>query len=283
MSFAMRAHDIELVGDEGPVFGPVSFDVPATGITSLVGPSGSGRTALTLVLSGRMKPTQGTLEVLGHTDIATIQKITALAGVEQIDLLDRSVTVKEVLTENKAWASPWYKPRSRVTDADLEYYCRRIFGDRDLPPLNAYISQLAGIDKLLLRMSLAMHPAHQTPAEILLVDDLEQVPELATRMYLIDRLVALSEEIPVVVTSVNPINQLTRLAHSPAVPLAAEIQLNTDAGHVIPEHTGITWNADRTIDAMTAIAPHPFSTRSDMGRTARPHAPLTHNADDAEV
>ena len=83
-SYAVEAQDLELKGDEGKVFGPLSFAVPSQGLTNLLGKGGSGRTALALVLSGRMKPTGGSLSVLGESKPRPIRSRVAIAGVEQI-------------------------------------------------------------------------------------------------------------------------------------------------------------------------------------------------------
>ncbi|HIW95590.1 MAG TPA: ABC transporter ATP-binding protein [Candidatus Corynebacterium gallistercoris] len=229
MDVAVRAEGISLTGDEGKVFGPLDFTIPNQGLTSLLGSGGSGRTALALVLSGRMKITDGELEVLGMTKHSKIQKRVAIAGVDQIDFLDRSVKVKDVLTENKAWQKLWIQPVKKATEEDLENFCGYVYGDRSLPPLDAYISQLTNLDKLLIRISLALQPAHGTPAEMLVMDDLEQVREQGDRQVLLHILERISRDIPVVVNSVNPIDTITPVE---------TIELDTNLGHAIPEVTG---------------------------------------------
>lgn len=227
---AVIARELTLKGDEGTVFGPLNFDIPSMGLTNLTGSGGSGRTALALVLTGRMKPTSGALEVLGETKTGRIQRRVALAGVEQIDMLERSVTVRDVLTETLSWRKPWYAPLRPATEADLEELCTDIYGARDLPPLDAYISQLPNLDKLLLRICMSLHPAHGNQIDLLVMDDLEQVHEQTDRLILLEVLQRLSSDIPVVVNSVNPIDH-------PFSPQCI-IELDTNAGHAIPEHDG---------------------------------------------
>lgn len=227
---AVVAHGLSLSGDEGPVFGPLDCVIPAGGLTNLTGAGGSGRTALALVLSGRMKPSSGELTVLGETRRSHIQKRVAVAGIEQIDLLERSVTVRDVLNENKSWERPWWKFYSRSSEGDLHYYCQEVYGERDLPPLDSYISQLPALDKLLLRVSLALKPAHHHEIEMLIMDDLEQVHRFADREFLLHRLDELSERMTVVVNSVNPIDH--------CVTPRTVIELNTNEGHFVPANTG---------------------------------------------
>ena len=61
---AVIAEGIGINGDQGPVFGPLDFTIPGQGLTVLAGRRGSGRTALALAISGRMKVDSGRLEVL---------------------------------------------------------------------------------------------------------------------------------------------------------------------------------------------------------------------------
>ncbi|CAM2911686.1 ATP-binding cassette domain-containing protein [Corynebacterium jeikeium] len=230
-SLAVEAQDLELKGDEGRVFGPLSFAIPNQGLTNLLGKGGSGRTALALVLSGRMKPTGGSLSVLGESKPKAIRSRVAIAGVEQIDLLERSVTVQDVLTESLSWSKPWFMPVRKASQEDLERFCSHVYGDRDLPPLDAYISQLDNLDKIMLRISLALSPADNKPVELLIMDDIEQVHENDDRAILLQVLERLSQDIPVIVNSSNPIV-------GPVAPHKV-IEIDANAGHAHPIHTGL--------------------------------------------
>lgn len=235
-SLAVEAQDLELKGDEGRVFGPLSFAIPNQGLTNLLGKGGSGRTALALVLSGRMKPTGGSLNVLGESKPKPIRSRVAIAGVEQIDLLERSVTVQDVLTESMSWSKPWFMPMRKATQEDLERFCNHVYGDRDLPPLDAYISQLDNLDKIMLRISLALSPADNKPVELLIMDDIEQVHENDDRAILLQVLERLSQDIPVIVSSSNPIV-------GPVEPHKV-IEIDANAGHTHPIHTGLCEYSD---------------------------------------
>ena len=57
----VRVADLSLTGPEGPVFGPVDAAVWPAVLTAVVGPAGSGRSALLLALSGRMRGCAGTV------------------------------------------------------------------------------------------------------------------------------------------------------------------------------------------------------------------------------
>lgn len=211
-SLAVTAQGITLEGSEGLVYGPLDFQIPATGLVVLSGRGGSGRTALALTLSGRMKPSGGKLTVLGETKPTKIRLKVAIAGVEAIDQLDRDVRVKTVLNEHRAWSSLWIVWRPQVDQTYYENLCQPVFGDRRLPPLSAYISEIPALDRILLRIALALHPAHGRPIEMLVMDDLEQVHEDSDRQQLIDTLSRLATTMPVVVNAVNPLPDFPHIA-----------------------------------------------------------------------
>lgn len=229
---AVTAHNIELVCEEGKVFGPLNFTIPSTGLTILTGRAGSGRTALALCLAGRMKLTSGTLTVLGHTKLSQINKIVAIAGVDEIDALDRELTVRTILSEHRAWSKRWL---SWTTRADENYYrtlCADVFGDRDLPPLDAYVAQISPLDRLLIRISLALAPASRATIRMLVMDDLDQVVDTDERALLVHLLARIATRMPVIVNSQNPLPEHTE-------GLTTHIELFTDGHHLQPAHTGL--------------------------------------------
>ncbi|MER6950501.1 ATP-binding cassette domain-containing protein [Nonomuraea sp. NPDC000554] len=79
----------------------VSLEAGPGTLTVVAGPAGSGRTSLLLTLAGRMKPTAGALKVAGHTAPRAIRKAAALALVDGVTDLDRSLTVREHLRERR--------------------------------------------------------------------------------------------------------------------------------------------------------------------------------------
>ena len=57
----VQARGLEMAGRESMVFGPLDFDIPQGNIGVLTGQQGSGRSALLLALSGRLKGVKGHL------------------------------------------------------------------------------------------------------------------------------------------------------------------------------------------------------------------------------
>ncbi|WP_432549126.1 ATP-binding cassette domain-containing protein, partial [Kineococcus arenarius] len=66
VELAVRARDLTLRSGGRDVLTGVDVDVPVGSMLVVRGRTGSGKTSLLLTLAGRMRPTSGTLRVLGH-------------------------------------------------------------------------------------------------------------------------------------------------------------------------------------------------------------------------
>jgi energy-coupling factor transporter ATP-binding protein EcfA2 len=198
---AITARAIAMAGPWGPVYGPVDLEIPHGGVTVLLGPAGSGRTALLMTLAGRMKPLRGSLDVLGCTRAPAIFGQCALAGIEDVDGVYESVTVRDVLTEQLRWDAAWYRLVRRAGGDDLARICGAVFGPRPLPELGAYVDQLTELDAMLLRIALA----NTASPPVLVVGSLDQVDDDGDRAELVRRLVALGEQQTIVTASANPV------------------------------------------------------------------------------
>ncbi len=198
---AVIARAITMHGPWGPVYGPVDLEVSAGGVTVLRCPPGSGRTALLMTLAGRMRPATGELQVFGRTRTRDIFAAAALAGIDELDTVAESVTVRDLITEQVRWDANWYKLIRRADDADLARVCAPVFGELPLPPLTEYVEELAELDGLLLRIALA----NTARPPLLVVGDLEQVSSDRNRDLLVERLIELGRAQTVVTASVNDV------------------------------------------------------------------------------
>lgn len=186
-------------GPWGPVYGPVDLDIPRGGLTVLVCPAGSGRTALLMTIAGRMAPQSGEIDVLGAGSARQIFALSALAGIDELDTVPESVTVRDLITEQMRWDAAWYRLVSRADESALQTMCARVFGPHPLPPLDEYFEELSELDRLLLRIALANT---KTPP-LLVVGNLDFVTSDVNRDLLIERLVDLGTEQTVVTATVN--------------------------------------------------------------------------------
>lgn len=175
------------------------LQIPATGLTLLQIPRESRATTLALVLAGRMKPQAGTVTCHGDTGVASRRRAIALAGVNQIDTLERLVPVRAVLREQLAWATPWHRRVPRDLDAtDWPRLAAETGLDVDL---DQPVGALHPRERLKLRIVLAR--LARPHADILIVDDVDQVKSLADRREILSRLHELAETRAVIVTSAN--------------------------------------------------------------------------------
>jgi ABC-type multidrug transport system ATPase subunit len=114
------------------VYPEVSLKAGPGTLTVIAGPAGSGRTSLLLTLAGRMRPTTGTLSVAGHARPRAIRRAAALALVDGVTDLDRSLTVREHLRERRRKpyqavlerAGVTARDRARVRELDREQQVR---------------------------------------------------------------------------------------------------------------------------------------------------------------
>lgn len=215
---AITARGLAVTGPWGPVFGPVDLDIDAGGVTVLVGSPGAGRTALLMTLAGRMKPAAGTLTVFGRSRPTEIFGHSALAGIDELDNVFESVTVRDLITEQLRWDASWYRLVRRAGARELAEVCAPVFGPLPLPPLTEYVDALTELDGLLLRIALA----NTARPDLLVVGSIDQVTTTAHRMQLLRRLVELGARQTVVTTTAN------RLPAEDAADLGLQAQLNVD-------------------------------------------------------
>jgi ABC-type branched-subunit amino acid transport system ATPase component len=190
-----------MTGPWGRAFGPIDLDIDAGGVTALICPAGSGRTALLMTLAGRMKPSSGTVTVFGHSSAGDIFGVSALAGIEQLDSVAESVTVRDLVTEQSHWDAHWYRLIRRAGEDEREAMCRPVFGELPLPRLTEYVEELDELDGLLLRIALA----NTTRPPLLVVGSIDQVTSDRDREVLVRRLVDLGEGQTVITATVNDI------------------------------------------------------------------------------
>lgn len=186
-------------GPWGPVYGPIDLDIAEGGVTVLAAPAGTGRTALLMTLAGRMKTVRGKLTVFGHTRVSDIFRSAALAGIDELDTVSESVTVRDLVTEQRRWDAPWYTLVGRSDADDLATMCAPVFGDLPLPSLTQYFDGLTELDQLLLRIALANT---KTPP-LLVVGNLDHLTDDRNRDVVLGRLIALGEKQTVITATVN--------------------------------------------------------------------------------
>ncbi|QYF72916.1 ATP-binding cassette domain-containing protein [Cryobacterium sp. PAMC25264] len=203
MQTTLVAEDLSVSYKRGVVYGPLSFSAD-TGLTVICGPAGSGRTSLLLTLAGRMKPTAGSLTVLGEDlprRARRVQRSTGVSGFHGIDSLEESVSVGAAIRERHAWLAPWWSFIRAVDDAEVSRVCGPVFGDIAIPAASTMIWDLDEVEMVLLRASLAM----MSEPNLLFFDQVEQVHSPEARRQLWQRLGAIvAAGTPVIASAIAP-------------------------------------------------------------------------------
>ncbi|MDA3630033.1 hypothetical protein [Saccharopolyspora oryzae] len=122
------ATGVEVNGAHGPLLGPTSLRVRSGQALLVTGDPNSGRTALALVLSGRLRPSKGTVRLDGALDPGALRKQVAVVDAPEITEPDGSIAVRDVIAEGLTLAGKWSTRRkvrswlsTREYDADERF------------------------------------------------------------------------------------------------------------------------------------------------------------------
>lgn len=190
---AVHARDLQLDGKRGRIYGPLDLSLARGSLTVITGRAGTGKSSLLLTLAGRMKPTSGELTVVGYQlprQERAVQRRTSAMGIAGLDDLDDEVTVGACVRERQAWlAKPWKIVRT-PGDGDVARVCRPTFGDLPVPRSRDIVHGLPEATNLLLRIALAL----LSDPELIVVDEIDQIHDLAERDLVWRRLEALAAD-----------------------------------------------------------------------------------------
>lgn len=158
---SILAHGITAKGTSGTVFEGVNLRVTPGTLAVISGPAGSGRTALLLALSGRLRLLSGLLDIDGYLlpqHEATVRELIVPARLRPGFELERTHRVREAARERLTMAGL----SAPVIDDTLA-----MLGIE--PDPSALVGELPPIEQLLLAIGLA---AAEAPAGMV-VDDIE--------------------------------------------------------------------------------------------------------------
>lgn len=206
---AIRAQSLALHAQGRPVFSGVDADVPAGATLVVRGRAGTGKTSLLLTLAGRMKPSAGSLRVLGQelpARAAAVRRRVALAEVRGVNELDDALTVEQHVAERLVLHQPWYRPwvsADQVADqldrvrAALTQTAE---AGADLPELRPreFVSDIDPLERMTLGVVLALVGR----PEVLVVDDVDSLRRTEDRRRAWESLEALQRQSPTPLTIV---------------------------------------------------------------------------------
>ena len=98
------------------------LDIPPGHVVGLVGPNGAGKTTLLHLAVGLLRPSAGTIEVLGRAPAADAAQLARVGFVAQDTPTYRSLTVEDHLRLGRHMNPTWddQLARRRVDDLDLD-------------------------------------------------------------------------------------------------------------------------------------------------------------------
>lgn len=184
----------------GHIYGPVTFSVPRGGVTVLVGNGGRGRTALLLTLAGRMKPSSGSITAFDRTDAPhDLFRHAGVGFIGEVDEIVQAIRVRDIVTEQLRWNHRWFAWVPPATPDDLARLCRPVFGDLEIPHIDAMVEELPELTAALFRIA----AANARKPELLVVGGIDTLTSDAASAQLLERLIALGEHQTVITADVN--------------------------------------------------------------------------------
>lgn len=200
MSAILSAQDLVLrSGDE-----PESFDA-GRGLTLLNTARESDSTLLSLALAGRFNPAGGTILLDGEpTTHRDRFRDIALAGVPEIDSIDRLVRVRDAVREQIAWSQGFFKRTPHRSEAIKAHpHVEKWLEPLQLEELDllAKVGDITPLERFRLRVLLAL--ISRPEAKLLIVDDIDQVRDMKLRKLLLSDLRGVAVHLPVLVNTVN--------------------------------------------------------------------------------
>lgn len=128
------ATGVEVVGAHGPLLAPTSLRVTDGQTLLVTGEAGTGKTALALALSGRLKPSSGSVRLDGSASADALRRAVAVVDAPQITEPDDALQVTNVVAEGLSLARR-RSTRRRVRDWLAE---RELPGDVRFENLTAH-------------------------------------------------------------------------------------------------------------------------------------------------
>jgi len=206
-----------------------SVAIPAGRVVALVGPNGAGKSTLLHLAVGLLRPTAGTVEVLGEPAGHSVETRTKVAFLAQDKPLYDTFTVAEMLRFgrqlNRTWDQDFALARLAALDIPLDRRSGGLSGGQQ--------AQVA------LTVALAKRP------DLLLLDEpLANLDPLARHEVMRDLMTAVAETEMTVVLSSHVVSDLENTCDWLVVMNGGRVQLSGDIDDVLRSHRVLTGPAE---------------------------------------
>ncbi len=93
------ARDLSLTTSRGEAFSQLNFELPRGSLGAVVGEAGSGKSALLLAMTGRMRGVTGSLTIDGESRPRRIARLTSVARIDRLVTPEPSLCLEDCITE----------------------------------------------------------------------------------------------------------------------------------------------------------------------------------------
>jgi ABC-2 type transport system ATP-binding protein len=202
-----------------------TLSAPAGRVVGLVGPNGAGKTTLLQIAVGLLRPTSGTVEILGRPPAGNAGQLARVGFVAQDTPVYGGLSVADHLRFG-AWLNPGW---------DHEMAERRI-GELGLDPRQR-AGRLSGGQRAQLALTLAIA---KRPDVLILDEPVASLDPLARREFLQHLMEAVAEHEMSVLLSSHLVADLERVCDYLIVLAAARVQLTGEVEELLASHHRLT-------------------------------------------
>jgi ABC-2 type transport system ATP-binding protein len=225
MTAVLRAHELgKKYGRRSPL-SDCTLDVPTGRVVGLVGPNGAGKSTLLNLAVGMLKPTAGTIEVLGGRPGAGPAQLAKVGFVAQDTPTYAGLSVEEHLRLgarlNPGWDDALASDRIERLGLDPAQRAGKLSGGQ-----SAQLALTLGIGK--------------RPELLILDEPVASLDPLARREFLQDLMEAVAEHEFSVVLSSHLVSDLERVCDYLIVLVASRVQLAGDLDTLLGTHHRLT-------------------------------------------
>ncbi|MDF3149327.1 MULTISPECIES: ABC transporter ATP-binding protein [unclassified Streptomyces] len=238
-----------------PALDGCAFRLPVGRVCAVVGPNGAGKSTLLSLAAGLLRPTDGTITVLGQTPAAARER---LAYVAQDKPLHPQLTVADTLRLGRE-----LNPR-RWDDRVAE----RIVAEGDLAP-DAKIRTLSGGQRTRVALALALG---KRPELLLLDEPMADLDPLARHQLMATLMADAAEHGTTVVMSSHVVAELDGACDHLLLLGAGRVRLAGPLDDLLAAHKLVTGRADASLDPHTVVESR--TTGRQLTALVRPDGPL---------
>lgn len=208
-------HNATSAGKHFTYFENVNLSIDRTGLHVLIAPASISRKCLLLALAARFKLSSGVLAVGNGGPLTSLSKNISVGCIDNIGQLEPEATIQQIVTEYFNWYAPWFKSKRKITDEQVQQFLAPTFGVINPPDPQSYIGQLDDKDLYLLKVALA----EIQPKNLVVLGDIDQIRDEQHRIYVLSRLVELSQGRVIITAASNETNFQDENLHQQKVDL----------------------------------------------------------------